>query len=95
MFDKFVIEYAKETGCDKKTAMQATFVFASLLSHFLGKDEISDYFSSRATEMESEKDEEVWIDSIDDIDEPMQVTSLIASNDEMLKQAYLRNSYWI
>jgi len=70
LFHRFAIEYAKETGCDKATAKQASFVAATLIADLMGKKEIGNYFSRRASEMELKKDGETFIlfNSKNDID---------------------------
>lgn len=52
----FAYKYAEATGCDMATAEQATFVAATLLADMVGRRDIGDYFSGRASEMESKKD---------------------------------------
>jgi len=61
LFHKFAVEYARETGCDKATAQQASFVAATLLADLAGKKEIGDYFSQRAVDMEFKKNGETFI----------------------------------
>lgn len=49
---QIALTYAQATGCDAATAAQAAFVAATLLADMVGRRDIGDYFSQRASDME-------------------------------------------
>lgn len=56
LLTKFAIEYAQKTGCDAAQATQASFVIATLLADIVGRKDIGNYFSKRASDMEGKGD---------------------------------------
>ncbi len=85
LFHRFAIEYAKETGCDKATAQQASFVAAALIADLMGKKEIGDYFSRRASDMELKRNGETFISFNFKNDIDLNDTSYIVTANEQFK----------